>query len=270
VEIIYSDGTYTARYASLREFIDEETLIAGYTVSYLTTTTLVGGEVTASPGSYISLGRDEASGTMFAGKMYNFTLLPYASPAKLPTGTVPDEADTYSPTSQIQIQYVPEDIRFFDVREMVMKKPVAGLTQLTDDPSCFEDISSIFIGSARTENGRITAITSYAINAMYDSGWYPVTTGQSYPVSHAIGCESVIVDNLISRTPSDTYARTETGPEYDFDGYSRRYYGAMRARMTQESLTMRVNVSGICSPANVEDNGDMVQGFYRTRVKRAF
>ncbi len=158
------------------------------------------------------LSNGTASFTNFlGGYVAEFEIAPYV---KHGGGTAVGQqvftVDNTVPTS------IPSDMHFFNIGNMDMALVSGPSTTAGIPPDTATRVTRMFIGEATLDGNGVIGLTTYAINGVYYSGWYPVTVGGSYLLQHNLGCDLFDIHNYVNKVPRDQNRSEETGMAFTY------------------------------------------------------
>jgi hypothetical protein len=226
---------------------------------------------TTRPG--VTVGCAATSATAYTnvlnGYIAEFQLIPYVKHGG--GTTLGSQVFTVDNTVYASIE---QDIHFFDVGNMRMSLVDDVSTTPGMPPDANTRVSRLFLGEATLDGTGVIGLSTYAINGMYFSGWYPVMAGGAYQLQHNIGTDMYDIHNYVNFIPKNTARREETGMTYDTttstDAYgatttSGRYYGSERI-LSRNNLDLNIGGGAISNPGVM----NVSNGFYNTVIRRKF
>ena len=224
-------------------------------------------------GSRIELGR-WATASFWKGNLYEFQLKPYSS--------LSGEPLEYHQISSGMGSQISADIHYFDIIKMKMFISGDGEGTAIDaipsstpgEPIVFNKTArAVFLGEVVIDaDNYVIDTVSYAVDGIYRSGWYPVSTNYEYPILHNLGTTELDVTNYINQVPSNNGKREEMGVDATRDSGGNAFYiGCTREKIMKNSLTMSLLGSGsLVQMTATPLGGENINAFYNTTIKRSF
>ena len=165
---------------------------------------------------------------------------------------------------ELSCWHKPADMHWFDLATRTMKRW---------DGSAWETKQRVFVGEAVTDATTVTSATTYALNGMYDSGWFAVNNAASqYNKTHALGLS-------LDEGVDASVFYSDLGSSYDVirvDGQS--YAGANRAGFSWmpagaspwNAYTRLVAYIQVDNGFPTWRNTSRATGFYRLTMRRTW
>lgn len=130
--------------------------------------------------------------------------------------------------------------------------------------SAWELKQRIFLGEAITDGSSVTDVISYALNGMFDSGWFAVTANTAYEKKHGIGVLPLDIQ-LFGATDDDPLSDVHQVTYY-FDGADG--YGGQVGDINEYEVTINA-ATNFDYPIFSLGSSD-TDGFYRLVVRRGW